>query len=127
MDIRRLIGRMLAIFAVAGLVAAPLVSPVAAMGRSNVTTSNVATSNVAMSDLASMADDMPCCPDTQKKNDCRDCPLLAICTLKNVAAHPVTDVVVERPARHYQPVVPDDLISEGLDRPPPDHPPRTLV
>jgi hypothetical protein len=117
MEIRHLIGRVLAIFAIAGLVAAPLVSPVAAMGRSN----------VAMSDMASMVDEMPCCPDTQKKNDCRDCPLLAICTLKNLATHPVADAVVERPAKHYQPAVPDDLMSEGLDRPPPDHPPRTLV
>ena len=117
MSFRCLIGHFLAVVAIVGLVAAPLVSPAAAMGPSN----------VAMSDMASMAGDMPCCPDTQKKNDCKDCPLLAICMLKNLAAHPVADAVVERPVKHYRPAVYDDLLSDGLDCPPPDHPPRTLV
>ena len=117
MGFLRLIGRLLSIFVITGLVAAPLVRPVAA----------AQVSAVAMSDMASMAGDMPCCPDTQKKNDCKDCPLLAICMLKNLAAHPVADAVVERPVKHYRPAVYDDLLSDGLDCPPPDHPPRTLV
>ncbi|ABE62665.1 conserved hypothetical protein [Nitrobacter hamburgensis X14] len=117
MGFRRLIGHLLAVFVIAGLVVAPLVSPVAAMGSSN----------VAMSDMASMADEMPCCPDTQKKNDCKDCPLLAICMLKNLVTQPIADAIVVRSFKHYNPAVHDDLISDGLDRPPPDHPPRTLV
>jgi hypothetical protein len=32
-----------------------------------------------------------------------------------------------RVARHHQIALHDDLMSDGLDRPPPDHPPRTLV
>jgi hypothetical protein len=102
---------------IAGLIAAPLTSPVAAIGSSN----------VAMSDMASMSGDMPCCPDTQKNNNCKDCPLLAICMLKNLAAHPAFEAIVLRPARHHQLAVMDDLMNDGLDHPPPDHPPRTLV
>lgn len=117
MGFRRFIGHLLAVLVIAGLVAAPLVTLVAAIGPSN----------VEISDMASMSGDMPCCPDTQKKNDCKDCPLLAICALKNLAAHPIADAMVVRPAKHYQLAVRDDLMSDGLDRPPPDHPPRTLV
>ncbi|WP_347262959.1 hypothetical protein [Nitrobacter sp.] len=113
----RFIARLLAMFVIAGLITAPLVSPVAAMEPSY----------VVMSDMASMADEMPCCPDTQKKNDCKDCPLRAICMLKNLATYPVADAVTERPVKQYKPVVHDDLMSDGLDRPPPDHPPRNLV
>jgi hypothetical protein len=117
MGFRRLIGYLLAVFVIAGLVVAPLVSPVAAMG----------VSDVGMFDMASMADDMPCCPDNQKKNDCADCPLLAICVVKNLAAQPLADAVVLRPVKRFQLAAHDDLMSDGFDRPPPDHPPRTLV
>ena len=113
MTLRRLIGHLLAVFVIAGLVVAPL----AAMGPSS----------AAMSDMASMSGDMPCCPDTQKNKDCRDCPLLAICMLKNLAAHPAVEAVVLRPASHHQILALDDVMNDGLDRPPPDHPPRTLV
>jgi hypothetical protein len=121
MGFRRLIGHLLAVFVIAGLVMAPLVSPVAAMGMGS--------SNGVMSGMASMADEMPCCPDAQKqkKNDCKDCPLLAICMLKNLVTQPVADAIVVRLAKHYQLAAHDDLMSDGLDRPPPDHPPRTLV
>lgn len=117
MGFRRLIGYLLAVFVIAGLVVAPLARPVAAMG----------VSDVGISDMASMADDMPCCPDTQKKNDCKDCPLLAICVVKNLAAQPLADAIVLRPVKHLQLAARNDLMSDGFDRPPPDHPPRTLV
>lgn len=117
MGFRCFIGRLLAIFVIAGLIVGPLVTPVAAMGSSS----------VAMSDPASMSDEMPCCPDTQKNKDCKDCPLLAICALKTIATQSAVDAVAVRPARHHQPAVHDDLMSDGVDRPPPDHPPRTLV
>jgi len=117
MSFRRLLGYVLAIFVIAGLVAAPLASPVAAMGPSN----------AAMSDMASMSGDMSCCPDTQKNKDCKDCPLLAICLMKNLAARLTVEAVVLRPARYHQIAVLDDVMNDGLNRPPPDHPPRTLV
>jgi hypothetical protein len=123
MGLRSLIGRLLAVFAIVGLVAAPLLSPAAAMGHSAVAMSDMA----SISDVAPMADEMPCCPDTQKKNDCKDCPLLAICSLKNLAASAAAGGIVLRTARSHQLAIHDDLMSDGLDRPPPDHPPRTLV
>lgn len=117
MEFLRLIGRLLSIFVIAGLVAAPLVRPVAA----------VQVSAVAMSDMAPMADDMPCCPDTQKNKDCKDCPLLAICVVKILAANPAADAIAVHSDRYLQLVVHDDPVSDGVDRPPPDHPPRTVA
>jgi hypothetical protein len=117
MNFRRTIGRLLAVFVIAGLVTAPLASPVAAMGSAN----------VAMSDMASMSGDMPCCPGTQKSNNCKDCPLLAACMMKNLVAHPAVEAVVLRPASYHRIAVLDDVMNDGLNRPPPDHPPRTLV
>lgn len=117
MGLLHLIGRLLSVFVIAGLVMAPLSSPVTATGPSS----------AAMSDMASMSGDMPCCPDTQKNKDCKDCPLLAICMLKNLAANPAVEAVVLRPASHHQILALDDVMNDGLNRPPPDHPPRTLV
>lgn len=117
MGFRRLIGRLLSVFVIAGLVAAPLVRPVIA----------AQVSAVAMSEMASMVDDMPCCPDTQKNKDCKDCPLLAICAVKILATNPAVDAIAVHSDRYLQLVVHDDLMSDGFDRPPPDHPPRTLV
>src|SRR5260370_16830974 len=71
MNLYRLLGRLLAVFVIVGLVAAPLVTPAAAkrlpVGE--------------MSDMAAMSGDMPCCPDGQKNKSCQDCPLVAICML----------------------------------------------
>lgn len=117
MGFRRLIGRLLSVFVIAGLVAAPLVRPVTAAQVSAVT----------MSDTASMADDMPCCPDTQKNKDCKDCPLFAICAVKILAANPAAGAIAVHSDRYLQLVVHDDLMSDGVDRPPPDHPPRILA
>lgn len=117
MSFRRLIGSVLAVFVIAGLVVAPLASPVGAMGPSN----------AAMLDMASMSGDMPCCPDTQKNKDCKDCPLLAVCMMKNLAAHPAVEAVVLRPAGRHQIAALDDVMNDALNRPPPDHPPRTPV
>jgi hypothetical protein len=117
MGFRRLIGHVLAVFVIAGLVVAPLERPVAAMGPSN----------VAMSGIASMSGDMPCCPDTQNKNDCKDCPLLATCAVKTFATQPAADATAVHPDRYHRLALHDDLMSDGFDRPPPDHPPRTLV
>jgi hypothetical protein len=117
MEFLRLIGRLLSIFVIAGLVAAPLVRPVVA----------AQVSAVAISDMAPMADDMQCCPDTQKNKDCKDCPLLAICVVKILAANPAAYVIAVHSDRYLQLVVHDDPMNDGIDRPPPDHPPRTLA
>src|ERR1700682_3525802 len=115
MNLRRLIGRLLAVFVIVGLVAAPLVTPAAAkrlpVGE--------------MSDMAAMPGDMPCCPDEQKNNNCQDCPLVAMCMLTIAQAEPTSANGIQAPfptRRLSYALV--DLIADGLIGPPPDHPPR---
>jgi hypothetical protein len=116
MDFRRLVNLILAALVTAGLAVAPLATSAAA----------------AQPHAAGMIDmsmsDMPCCPDEQKSKDCQDCPLVAICVLKNAQAGP--SLASAMPVRHairtsYS--VLDDVPADGLNRPPPDHPPRNLV
>ena len=117
MDFRWLLKLGLAVFVTVGLAVAPLVTPAAVaqpyMG--------------GMMDM-SMSADMPCCPDEQKNKNCQDCPLAAICVLKSVQAGP--SLTAAQPVRHAIRTahsVLDDAPADGLDRPPPDHPPRNLV
>jgi hypothetical protein len=118
MNLRRLIGRLLAVFVIVGLVVAPLVSPVAAkrmpVGE--------------MSDMAAMTGDMPCCPDGQKSNSCQDCPLVAMCmlTIAQAEPSPVSGIQVSFQARRLSFAF-VDLIADGLIGAPPDHPPRILT
>ena len=80
-----------------------------------------------MTDM-SMSADMPCCPDDQKSNDCQDCPLVAMCVLKTTQAGPSEAVAL--PLRHAIRTthsVANDVVGDGLVRPPPDQPPRTLA
>jgi len=115
MNLRRLIGRLLAVFVIVGLVAAPMVAPAAAkrlpVGE--------------MSDMAAMPGDMPCCPDGQKNNGCPDCPLVATCMLTIAQAEPsptnAVQVTFQTRRLSYALV---DLIADGLVGTPPDHPPR---
>jgi hypothetical protein len=116
MVLRRFIARLLAILAIAGLAVAPLATPAAAK----------ASGHAEMTDMASMSTDMPCCPD--EKSGCPDCPLAAICVLKITPAAPaLADAILMRLPTKTGHTVSDDALSHGLDRPPPDHPPRILV
>jgi hypothetical protein len=116
MLLRLLIARLLAIAVIAGLSLAPLATPAAALAVAD------------MVGMSLMSADMPCCPDEQKSGDCRDCPLIAMCVLKTVQAGPsVTAAVPVRHAIRTAHLVRDDVFADGLDRPPPDHPPRTLA
>jgi hypothetical protein len=118
MNARLLIGRLLAVLVIAGLAIAPLVSPAAAMASAVADTT----------DMSSMSADMPCCPDEQKSKDCQDCPLVAMCILKTAQAGPSATAAM--PLRHAIRMVhsfSDDALTDGLNRPPPDHPPRNLV
>ena len=102
---------------IAGLAVAPLVTPAAAM----------ASAHAGMTDMASMSADMPCCPD-DKNAGCPDCPLAAICALKITPAAPaLADAILLRPSSKTAHTVSDDVPVYGLDRQPPDHPPRILV
>lgn len=119
MDVRRLFKSLLALFVTAGLMVAPLVTTAVAEH-------SMAAGMMQMADMSDMAADMPCCPD-KKSNDCQDCPFFAICMLKVVQAWPAASAVAMRhPSRErLQPL--DDEVADGLERPPPDHPPRILV
>jgi hypothetical protein len=118
MNLRRLIGRLLAVFVIVGLVAAPLVAPVAAkplrVGE--------------MSDMSAMSGDMPCCPDGQKNNSCPDCPLVATCmlTFAQVEPSPTNVIQVSFQTRRLSYAL-VDLIADGLVGSPPDHPPRISI
>src|ERR1700754_2537106 len=104
MDFRRLINLILAVLVTAGLAVAPLATPAAATQPPA----------AGMMDM-SMSADMPCCPDEQKSKDCQDCPLVAICVLKNAQAGP--SLASAMPVRHairtsYS--VLDDVLTDGL-------------
>jgi hypothetical protein len=116
MNLRRLIGRLLAVFVIVGLVAAPLVSPVAAKGPAV---------GEMSSDMAAMSGDMQCCPDQQKSNSCQDCPLVAMCLLAIALAEPsqTNGIQVSFQTRRLSFAL-VDLIADGLIGAPPDHPPR---
>jgi hypothetical protein len=118
MNLRRLITRLLAALVIAGLAIAPLATPSAAK----------VVDRADMTGVEAMSDDMPCCPDQQKSKDCQDCPLVAMCVLKTTQAgpSPTQALPLRHPIRAVHSLI-DDVPAEGLDRPPPDHPPRNLV
>src|SRR5712671_2266044 len=118
MNLRRLIGRLLAVCVIVGLVAAPLVTPVAGkrlpVGE--------------VSDMAAMPGDMPCCPDGQKNNSCPDCPLVATCmlTIAQVEPSPANVIQISFQTRRLSYAF-VDLIADGLAGSPPYHPPRISI
>src|SRR5258705_13185124 len=115
MNLRRLIGHLLAVFVIVGLVTAPLVTPAAAKW-------------LTVSDMAAMPGDMPCCPDKQKNNSCQDCPLVATCMLTIAQADPsptnAIQVFFQIRTLSFALV---DFFADGLGGAPPDHPPRILT
>jgi hypothetical protein len=116
MNLRRLLNLAFAVLVTVGLAVAPLVAPAAA----------VQTKAADMTDM-SMSSDMSCCPD-QKSMDCQDCPLIAMCVLQTVqAGPPMAAALLLRYAVRSAHIVRDDALSAGLDRPPPDQPPRSQV
>jgi hypothetical protein len=130
MNVRRFIGRLLAVFVIVGLVAAPLVTPAAAK--------RLAVASAM--DMAAMAGDMPCCQavmkdgmnccsEQQKGNDCQDCPVMAICTLTLAQAEPPLANSIPAPLLSTRTlfVALDDLVADSLIGSPPDHPPRISV
>ena len=117
MNLRRLLNLAFAVFVTAGLALAPMAAPATdALARS-----------ISMDDM-SMAADMPCCPDEQKSKNCQECPLIAMCILTTAQAAPstATALPLRYPVRTTHSFR-DDVLVAGLDRPPPDQPPRSLV
>jgi hypothetical protein len=115
MNLRRLLNLVFAVLVTAGLAVAPLVTPAAAQIPA-----------AGMTDMA-MPADMSCCPD-QKSMDCQDCPLVAMCMLQTAQAGPslAAALPLRYPVRTSH-IVRDDVLAAGLDRPPPDQPPRSQV
>lgn len=119
MHFRRFLNLAFAIFVTAGLVMAPLMTPAVAKAPP-------AAEMTGMSAMSAMSGDMPCCPDEQKNKSCQDCPLIAMCTLKTAQAGPsLAATMLVRPAIRTAHALTNDATADGLDRPPPDHPPRS--
>jgi hypothetical protein len=117
MNLRRLMGYLLAVAVIVGLVAAQLVLSPAAAGGLPVG---------EISDMAAMSGDMPCCPGGQKNKNCQDCPLMAMCMLTIAQAEPaLTDSIQVRFLIRKLSFALEDLRADGLIGVPPDHPPRT--
>jgi len=120
-DVRQSLRLVLALLVAAGLAIAPLATPAAA-GHSK-SSGPMAAGMMHMSGTA----DMPCCPHEQKSKSCQDCPLVAICMLKVLQAGRLASAVLIRAPSYQRLHLFDDVIVDGQARPPPDHPPRTLV
>jgi hypothetical protein len=108
------LGRLLAIFLIAGLVLAPLSVPVNAANRASMAT-------------AEMSADMPCCPDKSAPTDCDQCPLMAICMATTLQAPSAAGVIELRPVSVRLLAPRSDPAAEGLGYLPPPRPPRSLV
>lgn len=124
MDIRQLLKLLVALLVTASLTLAPLATPAAAEHLlSSAGVDMAATQDMSEMDMA----DMPCCPDKEKSPACQDCPLVAICMMQVLLTGPSTSPVGvnRRLGEQLHPL--DDIIADGLARPPPDHPPRTLA
>jgi len=129
MRVRQWLRFLLAALVTAGLTIAPLALPAVAKSLSPAGVSPAVMApmtDMSDMDMADMAADMPCCPDKQKSNDCRDCPLIAMCMLKVLQAGPTGATGLREPDVHEALHPRDDLVAEGLTRPPPDQPPRFL-
>lgn len=134
MFFRSFMTRLLAIFIVAGLAVAPVLAPGAMqasmtdMMPAGMTGMSPVTDGSSVADGSSMAADMPCCPDEQNSRTCTDCPLTAICVLTTAqVAPPEMSALPVRHAVRTTHKLRDDVFADGLDRSPPDQPPRNLA
>jgi len=108
-----LIARLLSILAIAGLLTAPLAMPTSA-----------ATGDASMSEMATMSDDMPCCPHEKPVwPDCsKSCPLAVMCMGMFVPA--ASAFLPVRLAVADVKVPGDEIWRHLLPDPPPPKPPR---
>jgi hypothetical protein len=119
-----ILSRLLAVFLIAGLFAAPLSASLAAAGDSMPAMSMA---DMSMTGEMDMTGDMPCCPDKQMPADCDKCALMAICMNKTLQALPSYAFVEIIPSRMRSVVPPSDPKMESLGYSPPPRPPRSLV
>jgi hypothetical protein len=126
-----ILSRLLAVFLIAGLFAAPLSASLAAAGDSMAAMSMTGavdmTAEMGMAAAMDMTGDMPCCPVKQMPADCDKCALMAICmnqTLQALPSYVFTEIV---PSTMRILVPPSDPKMESLGYSPPPRPPRSLV
>ena len=113
----RFTSRLLAVLALTGLIAGPLApqSMLAAPDRTVTAT--------AHDHATDMPDGMPCCPETQKKPDCGDCPFTATCA--GTIFPPPNSVALTAPIALVAVVSPmNDPELTGLAQGPPAKPPK---
>jgi len=128
MVFRLFITRLLAIMIVAGLAVAPVAAPAAMQGSMTDMMAVGMTDMSSVADASSMTADMPCCPDEQNSKTCTDCPLTAMCVSTTAQVAPsATSALPVRHAIRTAHALRDDVFADGLDRPPPDQPPRNLA
>ena len=113
--------RILAVLLIAGLVFAPLAA------RAKVDSSASAAVAAMAGEAASMAENMPCCPEKSAPADCADCPLMAICMVKTLQAQPLASIALVAPVMLRMRLPASDPEAESLGLSPPPKPPRSLV
>ncbi len=113
------IGRLLAIFLIAGLVFAPFSGPANA-GKGMA-------AQMAAAEMADMAADMPCCPDKSVPMDCDQCPLMVLCMVTSFHAPSPAGMIEIRPVTMRMLLPASDPQGDSLGQHPPPRPPRSLV
>jgi hypothetical protein len=122
------IRRLLAIVMIAGLVLAPLSSPVMAGASSHASTQTMADEMSPSTTTDEMASDMPCCPSKAPAPvDCDKCVFMAACMSKCFTGMTMALFQPLFAASAGLVRLQNDFWPDGLGRPPPEHPPRTLV
>jgi len=122
------IRRLLAIVMIAGLVLAPLSSPVMAGAGSDASMSAMAGDMPMPAVADEMAGDMPCCPaKAPAPVDCDKCVFTTACMSKCFTGMSATVFHPFPPASDSVASLQNESWPEGLGHPPPEHPPRTLT
>jgi hypothetical protein len=121
MSAKRFLSLLVALSVAAGLVSMPLARPAHSHSAPPIV--------MGSDEMQAMAEDMPCCPhEQQKSKDCQDCPVLGFCMAKSTQLGPVAAaILLDRAFFRAVLLITDDAVADGLERPPPDHPPRILV
>lgn len=123
------IRRLIAAFVIAGLICAPFarLAMMATAGEAAPTADMAhAMSAASMNDQAS--DEMPCCPSkAPMPSGCDKCVLMAACAVKCFTG--MTLALFQPPLRTSSGAIRprSDFWPDSIGRPPPEHPPRSLV
>lgn len=120
-NVRELFGLLLAVLVAAGLTIAPLATPAAAAH-------SMTDKTTQMADMSDVTAGMPCCPSKAPAPvDCDKCVFMAACMSQLLAGPPAA--TFRPPFAVSGSIAPlqNDFWPDGVGRPPPEHPPRTLV